>query len=151
MASVSRWRKSYSVWLNYFDQWMGVTDPLETLNAKIFFDFRPIFGAVDLGAKLRDHITDQARKSEAFLKHIVNDCLTIEPPLSFFRNFIVERDGEHKNRLDLKLRGLTPVVDFARVMALKHGKTSTNTIDRLTGLLQDGFIDKEICMDLLEA
>lgn len=151
MASVSRWRKSYSVWVGYFDQWMEATDPLETLNAKILFDFRPIFGSMELGAKLRTHITKQAQKSDAFLKHIVNDCLTIEPPLSFFRNFIVERDGEHKNRLDLKLRGLTPVVDFARVMALKHGKIVTNTIDRLSELMQDGLIEKEICSDLLEA
>lgn len=151
MASVSRWRKSYNVWVGYFEQWMAATEPLETLNAKIFFDFRPIFGSMEVGSKLRNYIGERAQQSAAFLKHLANDCLTIEPPLSFFRNFIVERDGEHKNRVDLKLRGLTPVVDFARMMSLRYGKTVTNTIDRLTTLMQDGQIDKEICSDLLEA
>ena len=51
--------------------------------------------------------------------HLAKDCLTGKPPLSFFRNFIVEKDGEHKNRLDIKTRGLVPFVDFARVMALE--------------------------------
>ncbi len=151
MASVSRWRKAYSVWVGYFDQWMASTDPFETLNAKIFFDYRPIFGDMDLGAKLRNHVTRQAKHSGPFLKHLANDCLAIEPPLSFFRNFIVERDGEHKNRLDLKLRGLTPVVDFARMMALKHGKAETNTLDRLKELQESRFISHEICSDVLEA
>lgn len=151
MASVSTWRKQYSVWVGYFDKWMATTDPFETLNAKIFFDFRPIFGDMDLGAKLRNHITQQAKQSDPFLKHLASDCLAIEPPLSFFRNFIVERDGEHKNRLDLKLRGLTPVVDFARMMALKHGKPETNTQDRLRELQQSRFINDDICSDVLEA
>ncbi len=151
MASFSKWRKPYLVWVEYFNRWMGTTDALETLNAKIFFDFRAIFGDLTIGTALRDHITKQAQKSQAFLKNLTNDCLTIEPPLSFFRNFIVERDGEHKNRLDLKLRGLTPVVDFARMMALKHGKTETNTIDRITELQQDNHISNDVCSDLLEA
>ena len=63
----------------------------------------------------------------------------------------MERDGEHKNRLDLKLRGLTPVVDFARMMALKHGKAETNTLDRLKELQESRFISHEICSDVLEA
>ncbi|MFA6222578.1 MAG: DUF294 nucleotidyltransferase-like domain-containing protein [Desulfomonilaceae bacterium] len=151
MASFSRWRKAYSLWVGYFDQWMATTDPLETLNAKIFFDFRPIFGDLEIGDKLRSHITRRAQKSEAFLKHLANDCLVIEPPISFFRNFIVERDGEHKNRLDLKLKGLTPVVDFVRMMALKYGKTETNTLGRLSELQKDNLISDDVCSDLVEA
>ncbi|MGC8658357.1 MAG: putative nucleotidyltransferase substrate binding domain-containing protein [Desulfomonilaceae bacterium] len=151
MASFSRWRKPYNVWVGYFERWIAETDPVETLNAKILFDFRPIFGSMEIGAKLRTMVSQKAQKSEVFLKHLASDCLAIEPPLSFFRNFLVERNGEHKNRVDLKLRGLTPVVDFARMMALKYGKTVTNTIDRLTTLMKDGHIDKEVCSDLLEA
>ena len=33
--------------------------------------------------------------------------------------------------LDIKVRGLTPFVDFARTLALKYGVRETNTLDRL--------------------
>ena len=83
--------------------------------------------------------------------HLAKDCLTGKPPLSFFRNFIVEKDGEHKNRLDIKTRGLVPFVDFARVMALRHGVKETNTLGRLKILADGEHISKELFSETSEA
>ena len=44
--------------------------------------------------------------------HLAKDCLTGKAPLTFFREFLVEKDGRHKNRLDLKTRGLGPFCGF---------------------------------------
>ena len=82
---------------------------------------------------------------------LAKDCLQGKPPLSFFRNFIVEKDGAHKNRLDLKTRGLTPLVDFARLLALAHGLRETNTLDRLRALNDAGHIPKDLYTDTREA
>lgn len=43
------------------------------------------------------------------------------PPLGLFRQFVLEQGGEHANTLDLKHRGLIPVVDLARFFALEVG------------------------------
>lgn len=144
MASNPRWCKPYSVWEGYFDNWVLRPEPMEILHATIFFDFRPGYGATDFARRLRERLAAQCQRQEIFLLHLAKDCLESRPPLSFFRNFIVEKDGEHKNLLDLKTRGLVPFVDFARLMALKHGITETNTLARLQLLAEGGHISQEL-------
>ena len=62
---------------------------------------------------------------------LAKNALFNRPPLGFLRQFVVEKSGEHKNKLNLKLSGLAPVVDAARVMALDLGIDTTNTMERL--------------------
>jgi CBS domain-containing protein len=66
-----------------------------------------------------------------FARVLAKNALDNRPPLGFLRQFVVEKSGEHNNGLNLKLRGLTPVVDVARVLALELGVASTNTLERL--------------------
>jgi len=151
MASNPKWRKPFKVWQGYFDRWMAAPEPQEVLHATIFFDFRPGFGHVALGNRLRDHLARQAPRKGIFLMHLAKDCLVGRPPLSFFRNFIVEKDGAHKNRLDIKTRGLVPIVDFARLYSLRHGVRETNTLSRLKELSEGEFIPKELYTETREA
>ena len=44
---------------------------------------------------------------------------------------MVEHDGEHRGRLDLKHGGLLPVVDLARWAGMAAGVTSASTSERL--------------------
>ncbi len=151
MASNPKWCQPYSVWESYFDDWIFRPEPKQVMHASIFFDFRPGFGKLDLGVRLRDHLTENAKRQEIFLLHLAKNCLESRPPLTFFRNFIVEKDGEHKNRLDIKKRGLVPFVDFARLMSLKFGIKETNTVERL-GLLYEGeYISRELYTETVEA
>ncbi len=151
MASNPKWCQPYSVWVKYFDDWMASPDPTEVALAAIFFDFRSVYGDADLGSSLRRRVTDRAQRHHAFLTHLAADCLLNWPPLSFFRNFIVEKDGEHKNRLDLKTRVLTPFVNFARLMALRYGIEETNTLDRLRIMAEKDRIPEEFYADAREA
>ncbi len=128
MASQAKWRKPRWAWTGYFNKWLSTSDPEVLLNAKVVFDFRPVHGDKALAEGLREHAIIEASRNTAFIGRLARDCTTIPPPLSLFRSFVVEKDGEHKNRLDLKMRGLVPIVDFARMMALKHGIRETNTL-----------------------
>ena len=83
--------------------------------------------------------------------HLARDCMSTKSPLSFFKNFLVEKDGKYKNRLDLKTRGLVPFVDFARVMALRHGLRETNTLARIQTLGKNGLIPEGLYADIREA
>ncbi|MDQ7782276.1 MAG: DUF294 nucleotidyltransferase-like domain-containing protein [Desulfomonilaceae bacterium] len=151
MASNPRWCKPYSVWVNYFHDWVASPEPTDTATAAIFFDFRPVYGEVDLGYALRRKVSRLAERQHSFLNHLAADCLHSWPPLSFFRNFIVEKNGEHKNRLDLKKRGLSPIVNFARLMALRYGIEETNTLDRMRIMAETERISGEFYADAGQA
>jgi CBS domain-containing protein len=151
MASTPNWRKPYKVWQGYFDRWMAAPEPQAVVHATIFFDLRPGYGSFALGDQLRAHVAKEAPRHGLFLMHLAKECLKGKAPLTFFRDFVVEKDGQHKNRLDLKSRGLTPFVDFARVMVLKYGIKEANTFDRYDALVEAGLIPRDFYMEARES
>jgi CBS domain-containing protein len=151
MASNPELRQDTRAWQRTFDRWIRVPNPHEVLKSTIFFDFRAGFGDKDLAEGLRDHLAQVIPKNELFLYHLASDCLSVRPPLSFFRNFIVEKNGEHKNSLNLKYNGLTPFVDFARVMALKNGIKESNTLGRFQLLRELKLLSPEFYAEIVDA
>jgi CBS domain-containing protein len=151
MAINPRWCQPQSVWKGYFSRWVGTPDVQEVLHADIFFDFRAGFGDRKLAEELRDHLASLTRRQEIYLLHMARHCMNSRVPLSFFRSFIVERDGEHRNKLDIKHQGLTPFVDFARVLSLKHQIRETNTLARFAALASGGHITGELAGSASEA
>lgn len=79
--------------------------------------------------------------------HMAKDCMVHRAPLSFFKTFIVQKNGEHKNTLDLKHQGITPFTNFARLMALRYEINETNTLARFNALADE----KHISQDLLQS
>jgi len=151
MASNQKWRQPARVWKKYFDDWLTTPEPRDVLHSTIFFDFRAGYGERGLAEDLRRHLAERSGRSDIFFLHLAKDCLEARPPLSFFRSFIVERDGEHRNHLDLKTKGLVPFVDFARLMALKCGIRESNTLDRLQLLAEANQIPKDLYTGAVEA
>jgi CBS domain-containing protein len=151
MASNSKWRQPYSGWRGYFDRWIRTPKPKEVLYATIFFDFRPGFGELSLGERLRDHLTEEVDGQDMFLRLLAKDTLTTPSPLTMFRNFVVEKKGKHKNKVDLKTKGLVPFVDFARVLSLAHGIKETNTLKRFQLLGEGGHLSPELTTEAMQA
>jgi len=144
MAINPKWCQPLSVWKGYFTRWITTPDPQELLHSTIFFDFRSGFGEGDLARELRRHLNAEAKRQDIFLFHLARQCLSTRVPLSFFKNFIVEKDGEHRNHLDIKQKGLTPFVNFARVLSLKYAINETNTLARLKSLHDGEFLDRKL-------
>jgi CBS domain-containing protein len=72
-------------------------------------------------------------------------------PLSFFRNFVVESSGEHKDEFDLKLRAMLPLVDAARVLVLQQQIAgANNTVDRYLKLAEKDTANAELYTDAAE-
>ena len=130
MASNPKWCLSLDEWKTTFDNWIYHGDPRALLYATIFFDFRPLFGAEHLGAALREWLTAEARKNSRFLHQMTVNALRNRPPLGLVRDFVTG-DG---NTLDLKLNGITPFIDAARIYSLAQGVAETNTLLRLRGI-----------------
>lgn len=124
-----------SVWKRRFSDWIHTAEAEDLLYSSIFFDFRGGYGQTALIDELRGHLMESLVGWSGFFRHLTQNALLHKPPLGFFRNFVVESKGEHRNKFDIK-RAMLPIVDYARVYALKHGVTETNTLERLRQLMQ---------------
>jgi CBS domain-containing protein len=127
MAGNPKWCLSLEEWKRTFSNWIGGGSPEQLLNATIFFDFRPLYGAQHLAENLRQWLARVASDNSRFLHLMAENALNNRPPLGMVRDFVV---GE-ENKLDLKVNGITPFVDAARIFSLAAGVTHTNTIQRL--------------------
>jgi CBS domain-containing protein len=151
MASNPEWCQPEDRWLDTFLGWIKDPSPQPLLMASIFFDFRPIYAGTNFPYLLENQLLKAIRKSGLFMRFMAKNALVNRPPLSLLKRFVVEKSGEHKNKFDLKQRGLTPVVDAARVLSLSLGIKTQNTLDRLAEINRIGIFDNDFHADLREA
>ncbi|SHE72950.1 CBS domain-containing protein [Fodinibius roseus] len=137
MASNPRWCQPLSAWKKYFKEWITTPDKKALLHAAIFFDFRPVYGHSTLAEELSRHVHDLIDRHELFLNFFAGNALLNSPPLGFFRNLLVEKSGNQKDKFDIKLRAMMPLVDAARLLILSHGIADlTNTRKRFEKLAE---------------
>jgi CBS domain-containing protein len=55
------------------------------------------------------------------LRVLANDCLSSLPPLTFYRDLVVEESGERTDTFRLESSALEPLADVARVFSLASG------------------------------
>ncbi len=133
MAKNPQWCQPLEQWKTYFSDWIHAAEAEDLLQASIFFDFRHGYGELRLINELRNYLFQSLEGWSGFFRHMTENALNFKPPLGFFRNFVVESKGRHRNAFDIK-SAMTPIVDFARVYALKNGIEETNTLDRIDQL-----------------
>ncbi len=131
MASNPKWCLSIEEWRASFSRWIKQPEPEALLNASIFFDLRPIWGETNLAGQLLGWLAKIAARNARFLHLMTENALQRQPPIGFFRDFVVDKDGDHPNTIDLKLSAVSLFVDAARVIGLAHGITDSNTERRL--------------------
>lgn len=131
MAGNPQWCLSLKEWRTKFSTWLNIPEPQALLNASIFFDLRALWGATHLAEELLAWLADGVSENSRFLHLMTENALQRQPPIGFFRDFVVDKEGEHPNTIDLKLSGITLFVDAARVLGLAHGVSDSNTERRL--------------------
>jgi CBS domain-containing protein len=126
MANNPKWCQPISIWKKYFSDWILTPNQEALMNATIFFDFRAIYGQKQLVQTLTDHIYNEIKGKSIFLNFLAKNALLNPPPLGFFRNFILEKSGEQKDKFDIKLRAMMPLADIARILVLSHKVVGIN-------------------------
>ncbi|HLO54645.1 MAG TPA: DUF294 nucleotidyltransferase-like domain-containing protein [Saprospiraceae bacterium] len=135
MASNPAWCQSVEEWQQTFHRWIYQPGEKEIMMCTIFFDYRPVYGDVSLANTLTNYIFTTLDKQEVFLHLLAKNALENPAPLSFFRNFIVEKNGEHKDSFDIKLRAMMPLTDAARLLMLaSRNSGENNTCNRFLAL-----------------
>ena len=151
MATNPRWCQPVSVWRSYFEGWIVKPNPEAQMLASVMFDLRPIGGDMSLFADLQETTLRKASENSIFTAHMISNSLKHHPPLGLLRGLATIRSGEHRNRLDLKHNGVVPVVDLARVYALRGKLKPVNTRARLEAAIEGGIVSRTGGADLLDA
>ncbi|MBT3258561.1 MAG: CBS domain-containing protein, partial [Deltaproteobacteria bacterium] len=147
----AKWRQPQSVWNGYFQDWCRFPDRDRNYDPSIFFDVRSGAGNVSLAEKLKEKIHTLTRGNEQFLRYLAQNFISLEPPLSFYGNSVVEKDGQYGEAFDLDGKGAVFFVDFARAMSLKYGICKTSTLERLQSLQEKQHIPSDLGSELVEA
>jgi CBS domain-containing protein len=131
MASNPELCLSVAEWKAKMEGWLHNSEPKALLDASICFDFRSMHGDRRLAADLRDWLGGMTRSAPNFLRLMAENALQARPPLGLWRNFATEDAPNAPKTLNLKLYGVRPFVDTARIMALSRGLPQTATAERL--------------------
>jgi CBS domain-containing protein len=145
MATNPVWRKTQSQWRDQITYWMGSRSTATLRYCDIFFDFAHCFGEASFAVELREFVTEVTQRNPGFL----NDMYTIQKDhtvaLGWFGRLLTE-DPEKagaKGLINLKYRGTIPLVEAARLLALRHGVPATSTLGRLEWLRAKEKIDAD--------
>lgn len=137
MAKNPKWCLSLSEWKNQFNNWITHPNEDKIMLSCIFFDFELIYGNKELGNNLSSSVFESIDSYEIFLYFLALNAIKNPPPLGFFRQFLVEDSGDHKEQFDVKARALMPLVDAARLLMLSNNiKGKNSTISRFKKLAE---------------
>ncbi|MBS1270542.1 MAG: Arabinose 5-phosphate isomerase KdsD [Gammaproteobacteria bacterium] len=151
MSTNDRWRQPLAAWKKTFNEWINNPDGEALLSSSIFFDLRGVYGESRFADNLLDFICENTRDNKSFLAHMAYNATRRKPPLGFFRQFVMEKNGEHSQSFNLKDRGIAPVIDTVRVHALGRGSKKVNTFERLKDITKTSLLTGEKADDLIDA
>lgn len=155
MASNLTWRQPLQIWHDYFSKWVNFPDARHVMLACNFYDLRAVAGDTALLQHLFPDAIALAKNNQIFLAHLAANATRHNIPLGFFRQFVLVSDDEHHDRLDLKLGGVIPITELARLFALEAGSSCVNTYERLQQasamevLSQRGAADLQDALDVI--
>lgn len=151
MAINKKWRQPVNVWNRYYHQWIQEPEPKALMYASIFFDIRCVYGDKSLVDNVQQSMLKKTKDHSIFLKFMIENALTFHPPIGLFRHFVLEDNGHEDKALNMKKRGVVPIIDLTRVYALSAGIAEVNTQQRLLAVGEAGILSREGMSDLKDA
>lgn len=146
LARNSLWRMGESAWIKVFRDCLTEPDNSHLIRATVSFDFRHAMGGLEIVPPLIAVIRE-APAHPGFVRQLGRTAADPKPPLRFGGSLAVDDAG----KLDIKRRGIIPIVNLARFHAIANGVTISATVDRLEAAAESGALSPEIAEGLTEA
>lgn len=147
MASNPKWTQPWSVWREYFTDWINTSEPQSILDASIFFDFRCVYGEEKMMINLRSHVNQTLKDKSVFYYHLAQSITKYKPPISLFGHIIGDSTKDEVN-LDIK-KVILPIIGFIRLYALHYQVNETNTLSRVRQLYLKKVVEKSMYDELV--
>ncbi|AKS42879.1 DUF294 nucleotidyltransferase-like domain-containing protein [Wenzhouxiangella marina] len=145
------WRMSWEAWRRTFDGWMVEPEPKAVMQSSIFFDMRAVAGDEVLAKRLHGEVLEQASHSRLFRRFLAAESMGNRPALGLFGQFAREDGKDDARGLNLKKRGVIPIVDLARVRALEGAIRAVHTEDRIRAAAEAEIMSQSDADDLIHA
>ena len=142
--SIDEWERVTRSWLDDPDQEKAL------VLISVLLDGRAVWAGDVAGERLREAFADAPNRPR-MLRLMERFAVAHRPPTGFFRDFVVEHDGEHRGKLDIKRGGLLPVDDLARAAAMGAGVSGATTLQRLDAAAAAGRMAERDAADLRDA
>jgi len=139
MARNAPWRRTRTGWQAEIESWINRQSPDDLLNVDIFFDSIAVHGERGLGDLVWNHAYDLGHRSPSFWRALEGTLSGWQAPLGMLGGLRVGADG----RVDLKLKGLFPIVAVARILSIKTGVPARSTAERLRRSAEAGAISED--------
>ncbi len=137
------WHYPLARWVEMFRSWLERPEPRAILEAAIFFDFRVVYGKLDMAPI--EQLILRAKDHPIFLAHLARTSLQFQPPLGFFGR-IRQKNG----LVDLKKGGIAPIVGIARVYGLTAGSHCRSSLERIEAAVEARSLSQEGANNLVD-
>jgi CBS domain-containing protein len=116
-------------WSRRYDAWMRSPVLEEMARSRPLFDLIPFQGSRALWEQVRSGVAQGVDRDILWI--LAHDCLASLPPLTFFKDAVVEDSGEQNAVFRLEHSALQPLVDVGRVFGMAARQVmGTSTLDR---------------------
>jgi CBS domain-containing protein len=123
VADTAEWTRRYRAW---------IASPVAEQMARhrMLFDLRLLHGRPALWRQVRDAVVSAIDRD--IIRVLAHDCLANLPPLTFYRDAVIEQGGGQTGQFRLEHGALAPLVDLGRVFAMAAREVmGTSTLERL--------------------
>lgn len=149
MLSRPLWRQPVTRFRETLDRWIYGSDPDGPMNLAIFLDATAVAGDAALLAAAREEVQDLLTDDDGYYARFVAAIGQFDSGNWWSR--LPGLSGRIAAQIDLKKRGLFPLVHGVRALALQYRIEKTATTERLAGLEAGGHIDTPLARDLTDA
>lgn len=152
MASNPEWRRTQSAWKHQIAGWLDRRAPQQLLASDILFDFAHVWGEQALSDGLRGFVTAALQGNTRYVRALYAIESDHTVALGWFGRLRQESDeAAARGAMNLKLSGTLPLVEGARLLALRTGIAETATSARLDALAAAGLLGEVEHADLVAA
>ncbi|NPA65111.1 MAG: CBS domain-containing protein [Epsilonproteobacteria bacterium] len=142
MVQNPKWCRTLQGFEEQILSWIQEPREENFIDLAILFDAKAIEDEKPL-QRLKSLIFDHISDNTPYLAHMAKGILQFDTP-SFFQYL-------KKEPIDLKKGGIFPIVHGARVLAMQHRITKTNTVERINEISDLGILEKGFATDLIES
>ncbi len=148
MAKNAIWRRSQSEWSDVLLRWLSSPTPENILTGSMFFDLRTVYGDISFERSIKHWLEGYFVKEKAFLVHSAANAVRFKTPVGLFGRIKVEREGDHRGKIEVKKAGIFTMTEGIKALALEAGITDGGTIERIHSLVKAGVFKLSLAEDL---
>jgi len=141
MPSNPQWRGTMDEWIHRVEKLCSFTSDdfkKNLVNLIVLTDLRFIYGDEELAQQFINKVLNMLYNNHIVLSEIAKSAASLNLAKGFIRGFRVEKKGDFKGFINIKLNAWAPLILVIRAFAIKNKVFATSTLERIKELVKKG-------------